>query len=138
LPGSVGFSGRIRDDRGTATTEFILVGALLTLLTLSVIQFGLTLFIRTTVLDAASEGARFGSLAGNSAQDGVDRTRALIDTAIGETYARDIRVGVASYRGRAATEITVRAPLPVVGLIGVAKGLEVTGHAAIEQFAAAR
>ena len=46
----------LRDDGGSAVAEFVMVGALLTVLTLSVIQLGLALHIRNTVLDAASEG----------------------------------------------------------------------------------
>jgi len=40
-----------------------MVGALLTVLTLSVLQLGLALHIRNTVQDAAAEGARYGALA---------------------------------------------------------------------------
>jgi hypothetical protein len=110
----------------------VLVGALLTVLTLSVIQLGLALMIRNTVLDAASEGARFGALADNSVDDGVDRTRDLITTAIGPGYARDVTVSRGSYDGYPADIVTVRTPLPLIGLIGIPNGLEVHGHAALE------
>src|SRR6476469_4126369 len=50
----------LRDDSCSATADFVMVGALLTVLTLSVMQLGLALHIRNTVTDAASEGARFG------------------------------------------------------------------------------
>jgi Flp pilus assembly protein TadG len=112
--------------------EFVLVGTLLTVLTLSVIQLGLALLIRNTVLDAASEGARYGALADNQVGDAVERTRELITTAIGPAYAKDITVSVGSYRGHPADIVTVRAPLPIIGLVGLPGGLEVTGHAAIE------
>ena len=65
-----------RDD-GSAVVEFVLVGTLLTLLTLSVLQLGLALLVRNTVLDAASEGARYAALADNDLPDGVARTRDL-------------------------------------------------------------
>jgi Flp pilus assembly protein TadG len=112
--------------------EFVLVGALLTVLTLSIIQLGLALLIRNTVLDAASEGARYAALADNTGSDGVSRTRDLITTALGSSYARDIRASVGSYLGHPASVITVRTPLPLVGLVGIDHGLEVNGHAAIE------
>ena len=64
---------RLRDETGSAVAEFVMVGALLTVLTLSVIQLGLALHIRNTVIDAAAEGARFGSLADNQLADGVAR-----------------------------------------------------------------
>jgi hypothetical protein len=123
---------RLNDDQGSAVVEFVLVGALLTLLTLSVIQLGLALLIRNTVLDAASEGARYGALADNTIGDGVGRTRDLISTALGPGYARDISVTRGSYDGYPADIVTVKTPLPLIGLIGIPNGLEVSGHAAIE------
>jgi TadE-like protein len=131
LPGSDPGHG-LSGDGGSAVVEFVLVGALLTVLTLSVIQFGLALLVRNTVLDAASEGARFGALADNSPTDGVERTRDLITTAIGPGYARDVTAAVGTYRGHPADIITVITPLPLIGLIGVNHTMEVKGHAAME------
>jgi Flp pilus assembly protein TadG len=121
-----------RADAGSAIVEFVLVGALLTILTLSVIQLGLALLIRNTVQDAASDGARYGALADNTAQDGVERTRALIDAAIGSGYATDITIARTTYDGFPAYTVTVNTPLPLIGLVGIPNGLEVRGHAAIE------
>jgi hypothetical protein len=123
---------RLLDDKGSAVVEFVLVGVLLTVLTLSVIQLGLALLIRNTVLDAASEGARYGALADNSVGDAVGRTRDLITTALGPSYARNITVARGSYDGHPADIVTVKAPLPLIGLVGIPNGLEVHGHAAIE------
>ena len=121
------------DERGSAPAEFVMVGALLTVLTLSVLQLGLALHVRNTVLDAAAEGARYGALADNTGDDAVARTRDLITTAIGAGYARDVSVGVVDYRGHPAVEVRVRTPLPLIGLVGLDDGLEVTGHAAVER-----
>lgn len=109
-----------------------MVGALLTVLTLSVLQLGLALHIRNTVQDAAAEGARFAALADNTPADGVRRTSELIALAIGGDFAQDVTVSEGAWRGHPAVTVTVRARLPVVGLIGVDGGLEVAGHAAIE------
>lgn len=124
--------GRLADDTGSATAEFVMVGALLTILTLSVMQLGLALHIRNTVLDAAAEGARFAALADNELADGVIRTRDLISVALGPDYASDVTASTGSYLGHPAAAVTVRAPLPLIGLIGIDGGLEVVGHAAIE------
>ncbi|MEX1079254.1 MAG: TadE/TadG family type IV pilus assembly protein [Homoserinimonas sp.] len=124
--------GRLADDSGTAVAEFVMVGALLTLLTLSVMQLGLALHIRNTVLDAAAEGARFAALADNELADGVARTRDLITVALGPDYAADVTASTGSYLGHPAAAVTVRTPLPLFGLVGVDDGLEVVGHAAIE------
>lgn len=122
----------VADEAGTATVEFTLVSALLTVLTLAVVQLGLALHIRNTLLDAAAEGARVAALVGSRPADGTDRTRALIETAIGESYAQDITVAPADYLGHPAIAVTVRTALPLIGLVGIPDGLEVTGHAALE------
>jgi hypothetical protein len=125
-------SSRLRDDSGSTVVDFVLVGGLLTMLTLSVIQLGLALLVRNTVLDAAAEGARYGALADNTLADGVERTRALITASIGPTYARDVTISLGNYDGHPADIVTVVTPLPVIGLVGFDKGLEVHGHAAME------
>ena len=96
-----------------------MVGALLTVLTLSVIQLGLALHVRNTVIDAAAEGARFGSLADNQLADGVARTQDLIRTALGPGYARDVTAQRGEYLGHPAAIVTVRTPLPLFGLAGL-------------------
>lgn len=121
----------MRDDRGSAVAEFVMVSALLTMLTLAVLQLGIALLVRNTLIDAAAEGARFGALADNSPRDGIERTVDLISTALGPDYARDVSAGTGSYLGQPAMIVTVRAPLPLVGLIGPS-ALEVSGHAAVE------
>jgi len=123
---------QLRDDRGSAAAEFVMVSALLTVLTLSVLQLGLALHIRNTVQDAAAEGARYGALADNTPADGVRRTTELIDLAIGDDYAQDVTVHGGSWMGHPAVTITVRTRLPLVGLVGIDGVLEVSGHAAIE------
>lgn len=121
------------EESGSAVVEFVLVSALLTVLTLSVIQLALSLHIRNTVMDAAAEGARFASLADTSLGDGVTRTRDLISTALSPGYAADVTASSTSYRGHPSVVVTVRAPLPLFGLIGIDDGLEVSAHAAIEK-----
>jgi Flp pilus assembly protein TadG len=122
----------VRDDSGSAAAEFVMVGALLTVLTLSVIQLSLALHIRNTVLDAASEGARFAALADSSLDAGVGRSRDLITTAIGPGYAVDVTATYERYLGHPSAIVTVRTPLPLIGLFGIDGGLEVAGHAAVE------
>ncbi len=109
-----------------------MIGALLTVLTLSVLQLGLALHIRNTVLDAASEGARFAALADNALGDGTTRARDLITAALGPGYASNVTASYGSYLGHPAAIVTVRTPLPLVGLVGIDGGLEVSGHASVE------
>lgn len=106
---------------------------LLTALVLAVVQLGLALHVRNTVLDAAAEGARYAALAGADDADGVQRTRDLISSAISAEYARDVSAARTTVGGVPVVAVTVRATVPIVGLLGVDKGLEVTGHAAVER-----
>jgi hypothetical protein len=101
-------------------------------LTLSVLQLGLALHIRNTLLDAAAEGARHGSVTDNGAQSGAARTRELISVALGPGYASDVSASEGTHLGLPAISVTVRAPLPLLGLVGPGERLEVTGHAPLE------
>ena len=121
-----------QEERGSAPAEFVMVGALLTVLTLAVVQLGLALLVRNTLIDAAAEGAHVAALADNTLADGAERTRELVSTAIGREYAGDISAQYGVHRGTTAVTVTVRAPLPVIGLLGPARAVEVSGHAPVE------
>jgi Flp pilus assembly protein TadG len=121
-----------RSERGSAPAEFVMVGALLTVLTLSVLQLGLALLVRNTLIDAAAEGAHIAALADNTLADGRQRTRELIGAAVGDGYAEGVSAGYGTYRGTPCVTVTVRSPLPIVGLFGPGRSLEVTGHAPVE------
>jgi hypothetical protein len=118
-------------ERGAAVVDFVLVGALLTMFFVSIIQLALVLHVRNTLIDAAASGARYGTLADRGADDARRRTGELIATALNPDFARDIQTREVVFQGLRTLEVTVRAPLPVIGLIGPREGLEVSGHAAI-------
>ncbi|MET0782617.1 MAG: TadE/TadG family type IV pilus assembly protein [Microbacterium sp.] len=124
----------VADDRGSSPVEFVLVGTLLTLLTLGVLQFGLAVYVRNVVHDAAVEGAHHAALADTTLRDGVDRTREIVSRTVGAEYAADVDVQETSALGHPAVQIRVRATLPLVGLLGVPQLLEVTAHAPVESF----
>jgi Flp pilus assembly protein TadG len=123
---------RLADDRGSAAVEFVLVGVLLTLVTLSVLQVAFALHVRTTLIDAAAEGARFAALADSSLPAGIERSRELITAALGESYAQSISAGLGAYGGHPVVIVTVSSPLPLIGMIGIDDTLEVSGRAALE------
>ncbi|WP_314501692.1 TadE/TadG family type IV pilus assembly protein [uncultured Microbacterium sp.] len=122
----------VADERGSSPVEFVLVGTLLTLLTLGVLQFGLTVYVRNVVHDAAVEGAHHAALADTSLAEGAERTRQIVARTVGAEYAADVVVHETTALIRPAVEVTVRAPLPLVGLLGVPRLLEVTAHAPVE------
>ncbi|GAA3871736.1 hypothetical protein GCM10022381_13520 [Leifsonia kafniensis] len=121
-----------RTDSGSAVVEFVLVGSLLTVLTLSVMQLALALHIRTTLLDAAAEGARYAALADNGLSEGAARTTDLITTAVGSTYATGVAAAYSERAGQLTVEVSVIAPLPLLGMLGFERGLKVVGHAVVE------
>ena len=119
-------------ERGAAVVDFVLIGALLTLLFLAIVQLTLVLHVRNTLIDAAASGARYGTLADRNDGDARDRTVQLITAALNAEFARDVATSESTYQGIRTLEVTVRAPLPVIGFIGPRALLEVKGHAAIQ------
>lgn len=116
-------------ESGAAPVEFVMVGALLTLLFLGIVQLGLDLHVRNVLVASASEGARYGANADRVPADGAARTRELITLALSSRFAGDVSAGMESADGAGVVVIRVRAPLPVFAWYGPAGVLTVTGHA---------
>jgi Flp pilus assembly protein TadG len=119
-------------SRGSAAVDFVLVSALLTLMFVGVLQLALALHVRNTLVDAAGEGARRGALVGRGPADAVDRTRELVRSSLSDRLAEDVTATTEMVDGVQTVVVTVRAPLPVIGLAGP-RTLEVTGHAVDEE-----
>jgi Flp pilus assembly protein TadG len=119
-------------ERGSAVVDFVLVGSLLTLFFLAIIQLTLVLHVRNTLIDAAASGARYGTLADRGAVDAEERTRGLIQAALNAKFAEQVSTSEVTYQGLPTLEVTVRAPMPVIGLIGPRDMLEVKGHAGVQ------
>ena len=128
---------RIDGERGSAVVDFALVGALLSLVFLSVVQLGLVVHVRNTLVDCAAEGARYGARADRSPSDGVQRTRALVASELSAGYAARvgarITAGTVDREGARAVEVRLSAPLPLVGMAGPSGLLSVAGHAYAER-----
>ncbi|WP_458109128.1 pilus assembly protein [Arthrobacter sp. R3-55] len=119
------------EECGSAVVDFVLIGALLTLFFMAIVQLTLVLHVRNTLIDAAASGARYGALADRTPADARARTEELIHSALNSDFARDIVCSDVVVDGARTLEVTVKAPLPVVGLIGPGGLLEVKGHAAL-------
>lgn len=127
-------SETLRDDAGSSPVEFVLVGTLLTVLTLAVLQLGLAVYVRNVVHDAAVEGAYHAALADTSLDDGAGRTRDIVSRTVGPEYATEVSVRETTRLGSPTVEVRVAATLPLVGLLGAPRSLEVTAHAPVESF----
>ncbi|GAA2742746.1 hypothetical protein GCM10009868_13900 [Terrabacter aerolatus] len=111
-----------------------MVAALLLFVAMAVFQLGLALYVRNTLISAASEGARYGARADAQPEDGVDRTRALITSALSASFAQDVSAARSvTGSGVRVVEVRVTAPLPVVGPIGPSGALTVSGRAFSEE-----
>ena len=119
-------------DAGAAVVDFVLVGALLTVLFVALLQLALVLHVRNVLIDCATEGARYGALADRDAAAGAQRTRDLIEADLSAAYAQDVDAVVVTRGGLSLVEVRVSAPLPVAGLLGLGRSVEVSGHSVVE------
>src|SRR5690606_7069729 len=104
-------------------------GALTTFLFAAVLQLALALHVRTTLIDCAAEGARYGALADVDPAQGATRAAALIEMSLAPRFAQDVTSRSVQVDGVELVEVTVTAPLPVVGVLGPGGSLTVQGHA---------
>jgi len=116
-------------ERGSAAVDFVLIGAVLVLISMSIVQLALVLHVRNTLIDAAGSGARYGTLADRSPADARARTVSLITSSLGPAYARDVSVRTVGSDGARMLQLAVAAPLPAFGLLGPAGVVRVQGHA---------
>ncbi len=127
-------STTLGDERGSSAVEFVLVGTLLTVLTVLVLQIGVALYVRNIVHDAAMEGAQRAALAdaaGDEAERVVRETAAL---SVGPGAVQSVSTRRTDRLGGPAVEVTVGATLPLIGVLGVPDAMEVTAYAPIESF----
>lgn len=116
-------------ERGSAVVEFTLVGILLTFLFLALLQLGLALHVRNTLLASAAEGARYGANADRDPAQGAVLARRLIRASLADAFAEHVTAGTETVDGVSTVYVQVEARLPLVGLLGPARGIRVRGHA---------
>jgi Flp pilus assembly protein TadG len=120
---------RVRDSRGAAVVDFVLVLVVLVPLFLAILQVALVLHVRNTLTSAASEGARYAATADQPLGAGVARTREQISGALAGRFARQVSAHNATVQGAPGVEVDVVAAVPPLGLWGPAVRLSVAGHA---------
>jgi Flp pilus assembly protein TadG len=119
-------------ERGSAVVEFSLVSVILALLFLAILQLGLILHVRNTLVASAAEGARYAANADRDVTDGAIKTRELIATSISQRYAADVSAGYVDRGGVTLVEVRVRTAFPLIGLLGPSGFLQMSGHAVEE------
>lgn len=109
-----------------------MVAGLLSVLFLAVLQLGIALHIRNTLIAGAAEGARYGARVHSTPADGAARARHLIASSLTERYARQVTAVRTTSGGVAVVEVRATAPLPLIGPFGPAGGLSVRAKAFAE------
>ena len=109
----------------------MLVGGLVVLLFAAVVQLALAVHVRSMLVDCAGQGARYAAQSGHGPGDGEARTVELVDAALSPAYSQDVVARRIVVDGVDEVEVEVRAPLPVLGLLGPSV-LTVRGHALVE------
>lgn len=116
-------------ERGSAVAESVMVMALLALIFAAILQFGLIIHVRNTLIDAASAGARYGALGDRTPDDGAVRTRELLAGSIPGGDGAEVTAGLVQESGGTMVRVTVRTQMPMVGFLTGPVGLEADGHA---------
>jgi len=115
-PDDAGQSARLCHDRGSASTELVIVMPLLLLLVLASVHVGLWFHARHVVDAAAQEGARAARAADATDTDGERRARQMLD-ALGSSAVTDRAVTVSRDARFVTVTITGNAPPVVPGLV---------------------
>lgn len=118
----------IRSERGSAVAESVMVMSLLAILFAAILQFGLIIHVRNTVIDAASAGARYGALGDRTPADGAARAQELLASSVPGGAAADVSYGVGEGPVPLVT-VTIRTQMPMIGFITGPVEVEATGHA---------
>ncbi len=123
---------RMQNDAGSAVAEFALVSALVCLLFASVLQLGYALHVHNTATAHAIEGAREGARLGNTPEQGVGRTRELLETTLPGNYGTSVSAQRITVGGVEVIEVTATLPVPLLGPLGPPGAMTVTGQAFAE------
>lgn len=118
----------LRSERGSAPAEFVMVGLLLTFLTLAIVQLALGLYVRNVVQDAAIDGAFHAALADTTLADGEERVTDVVSRAVSGNVVQ----AVSGVEVDGTITMTVQATLPLLGFWGVPYGMEFSAHAPAE------
>lgn len=132
MPFERGARGPREGEAGSAVVDFALVSALVVAVCVALLQLALGLHVRNILTDAAGEGARRAALVGGTEAEAAARVVMLTDAALADGYVEDVAVSRTSIGGTPVVRTEVTAPLPVLGLLGPAGTLRVTGHAVDE------
>ena len=123
---------RLRDDRGSVIAEFALLAPLVLAITLGVLQVMFALHVRTTLTDAAAQGARTAALADGSLAVGEARTWDLVQGSLPASQVHNVEASFTTADGLPVAQVVITADVPVIGTFGPAT-MNVVGRAVLER-----
>ena len=73
-------------ERGSAVADFVLVAFPMLALFVGTVSVSFASYARTVILDATVEGARFASLADQTTDAGIEKTKNLVRSSLGPAF----------------------------------------------------
>jgi hypothetical protein len=119
---------------GAATVDFVMVGALVTMLFLAILQLGIDLYVRNVLAACLADGARYGANADiASPAAGAARSNLEISGALGGHYATAYSLPLVDVDGAPAVEVAASVRLPLIAwFLPVGPTVHATGQALLE------
>jgi hypothetical protein len=122
-------------DRGSAPVDFVLVGALVTLMFMALLQLGVDYYVRNVLAACVADGARYGANADVADPTaGAAQANQEIGRALGSSYATayaPLRQG--SVDGAPVVTVEVRTRLPLLAwFLPVGPTVHATGQTLME------
>lgn len=104
-----------RNDSGAIVAESAMIIALITVLCGTILQLGIIIHTRNTMIDAASAGARHAALADRNLADGQQRTTTLLTSTI--PNAASAEVAISHDNDGELITVTISHQLPLLGFM---------------------
>lgn len=114
-------------ESGSIIAESAMIIALITVLCATILQLGVIIHTRNTMIDAASAGARHAALADRSMADGEDRAVHLLTNSI--PHAETANVAINRDASGELITVTIDHQLPIFGFMTGPVPLSATAQA---------
>lgn len=98
----------------------------------ALVQLTYALWVRTALVDAASEGARSAAMAEGDLNLGELRAREVAALSVGPDFLESVSTQLRTTGGRDLVVVTMTAPTPILGMWGPGGTLEASGRAVVE------
>lgn len=104
-----------RDEEGAIVAESAMVIALVTLLCGTILQLGIIIHTKNTMIDVAATGARHAALADRNLADGQQRVATLLGASL--PHAHSASINISRENDGELITVTVTHQMPVLGFV---------------------